>query len=94
MFRKELIERLEGPPLSIAALARELQVKPKALAEELEHVRRTLAHDPRTLVVLPAECRKCGFTFDPDKLTKPGKCPQCKGTWIQEPHVQVRRPND
>ena len=42
-------------------------------------------------VVERAECRKCGFRFDEDKITKPGKCPECRETWIREPRVGLER---
>lgn len=90
MFRKDLIDRLTGDSVPVSTLARELDVHPKELAEHLQHVRRSLAHEPRRLVVHPAECRKCHFRFDEDKLRKPSRCPSCKGTWIREPSVGIR----
>jgi len=40
----------------------------------------------RHLMIVPAECKKCGFVFAKrDKFRKPGKCPVCKGESIQEP---------
>lgn len=89
MFRKDLIERLTGDMVPVGVLARELDVRPQELADHLAHVRRTLAHERRRLVVTPAECRKCHFRFDEDKLRKPSRCPACKSTWIREPSVGV-----
>jgi len=40
--------------------------------------------------VEPARCRSCGYTFGKDKLTKPSKCPDCKGTRLYEPLVQIK----
>jgi predicted Zn-ribbon and HTH transcriptional regulator len=28
--------------------------------------------------------------FDESKLTKPGKCPKCKGTRLYEPLIQIK----
>jgi predicted Zn-ribbon and HTH transcriptional regulator len=39
----------------------------------------------------PARCKQCGFTFDEDRLSKPGKCPECRGTRIFEPLVSIVR---
>jgi len=39
--------------------------------------------------VIPARCRSCGFTFDEDKLSKPGKCPECRGTRLYEAQIFI-----
>jgi hypothetical protein len=39
--------------------------------------------------LIPARCRSCGFTFDERKLSKPGKCPSCRGTRLYEPQVLI-----
>jgi predicted Zn-ribbon and HTH transcriptional regulator len=31
----------------------------------------------------------CGFTFDPSRLTKPGKCPDCGQSRILEAQISV-----
>ncbi|MFW5875700.1 MAG: transcriptional regulator [Myxococcota bacterium] len=90
MYRKDLIDRLTGASVPVSTLARELEVPTKELAEHLGHIQKSLEHDPRDLVVTPAECRKCHFRFGEDKLRKPGRCPSCKSTWIREPSVGVR----
>jgi transcriptional regulator len=41
------------------------------------------------IVVIPARCKTCGFLFDEDRLTKPGKCPSCRGSRIFEPQIAV-----
>jgi predicted Zn-ribbon and HTH transcriptional regulator len=89
MFRKALADHLLNAPMTVAEIAREAGVPMKAVADDLAHVARSLRHGGRRLVVHPAACRKCGFTFGPDKLTRPGKCPECKGTWVSEPRVEV-----
>jgi predicted Zn-ribbon and HTH transcriptional regulator len=30
-----------------------------------------------------------GFTFGDDKLSKPGKCPECRGTLFYEPQIRI-----
>ena len=91
MYRKDLIERLLDNPVGIGELAAEYGLTTRAMAGELEHLRRSFRNESYRLVVLPAQCRRCGFRFDADKLTKPGKCPECRSTWIQEPAVRVER---
>jgi hypothetical protein len=91
MFRKDLIDALLDNPTGINQLAAEFGVSPKAMAGELEHLRQSFRNEAYRLRVFPASCRKCGFTFDRDHLTKPGKCPKCWGTWIHEPRIGVER---
>jgi hypothetical protein len=91
VFRKDLIDTLLDNPTGINELAQTFGVTPKAMAGELEHLRQSFRNEPYRLVVYPARCRRCGFEFHRDHLTKPGKCPECRGTWIHEPRVLVER---
>ena len=91
MFRKHLIDLLLDNPKTVTQIARENQVKIKEVATDLEHLRRSLRHSEYMFEVTPAECRKCGFQFGTEKLTKPSRCPKCRATWLSEPRVQVCR---
>ncbi len=91
MFRKRLINLLLDNPMSVAEIARENKIQIKEVAMDLEHLRKSLRHSEHVLAVNPARCRKCGFEFNPEKLTKPSRCPKCRATWIIEPRVRVRR---
>lgn len=90
MFRKALADFLLDAPMTLAELARLAQVPMKDVVADLRHLERSLRHGGRRLVVHPAACRKCGFTFGPEKLTRPGKCPGCRSTSITDPRVEVR----
>ncbi len=90
MYRKGLITLLLNHPLGIAEIARLLDMSPRDVEDDLHHLRKSLHHHAEyTLVVHPAHCRKCGFKFHDDKLRKPGKCPICHETWIEEPTLEV-----
>lgn len=89
MYRKDLVELLLDRPMTLEALAELLQLSPRELEDDLRHLEKSLRHAPYRLEVLPAHCRQCGFHFRADKLRKPGKCPKCKGTWIEPPRVLV-----
>ncbi|NIR29646.1 MAG: transcriptional regulator [Gammaproteobacteria bacterium] len=89
MFRKDLIDFLRARPYTLAELADALESNPKDLASDLRHLFRSLRHQPYRPVVEPARCRHCGFDFRGDKLLKPGKCPQCRSTWIEPPRVRI-----
>jgi predicted Zn-ribbon and HTH transcriptional regulator len=89
MFRKGLINMLLDNPHSLVEIAKALDVPPKDVEDDLHHLQKSMKRSGYKLVIQPAECRKCGFKFKKDKLHKPGKCPQCHETWIQEPLIEV-----
>jgi transcriptional regulator len=62
---------------------------PGCVADDLNHLLRSLKHTEYNTVVEPARCRACGFEFSAEKLTKPSKCPECRSTWVLEPKIGV-----
>lgn len=94
MFRRKLIDLLLDRPMSVREIARIEDESPRTIAEDLAHLFRSLKHTEFIAEVAPAACRKCGFEFGRDKLTKPSKCPQCHATWTTEPRICVRRKSD
>jgi len=89
MFRKDLIDILLGNPLTVSQIAQLVDESPSRVADDLNHLFRSLKHTEYKAVVEPACCRACGFEFSQAKLTKPSKCPECKSTWVQEPKIGI-----
>jgi hypothetical protein len=89
VFRKELVELLRGRMLPLSEIARLERVRVQDLADDLEHLRKSLRQAGMKLVVEPATCQKCEFVFTKGRLVKPGRCPKCRSTWIDEPRVGV-----
>ena len=89
VFRKRLLELLAEEPRSISRLARELGLSRGDVEEDLRHMIRSARAQGHRIVVLPARCRTCGFTFGEEKLSKPGKCPECRASRILEPQISV-----
>lgn len=89
MFRKNLLEAVSAQPRSVSSIARELGLKRGDVEEDLRHAIRSARAQGRRVVIEPAKCRACGFTFGEDKLLKPGKCPKCRGTWLYEAQISV-----
>ena len=87
--RRQLIELLSQEPRSVSSLARELGATRGHVEEELRHALRSARAAGHRIEVLPARCKACGFTFDAGKLSKPGKCPSCKGTRLFEPMIRL-----
>ena len=57
--------------------------------DHLRHAIRSARAAGHQVIVEPAKCRQCGFTFGEDKLSKPGKCPECRGTRLYEPQITI-----
>jgi len=89
--RKALLDRIAGEPRSVSSLARELGLRRGDVEEDLRHALRSAEAAGYVVDVLPARCRSCRFTFDTRKLSKPSRCPECRGSRIFEPQVHIRR---
>ena len=89
MFRRELIELLRGRMLPLSEIARIEKTRVQDLEDDLEHLRKSLRHEGLRLVIEPARCQKCDFVFTKGRFHKPGRCPKCRSTWIDEPRVGV-----
>jgi hypothetical protein len=91
--RKDLLALLSSQPRSVSSLARELGFRRGDVEEDLRHALRSARAAGHRVVVVPARCRRCDFTFDEQKLSKPGKCPSCRGTRLYEPQIFIEPPD-
>jgi transcriptional regulator len=89
-LRQDLMRLLGTEPRSVSSLARELGLKRGDLEDDLRHALRSALAAGAQIIVVPARCRACGFTFDEDRLVKPGRCPSCRGTRLYEPQIAIR----
>ena len=87
--RKDLLALLSSQPRSVSSLARELGLRRGDMEEDLRHALRSARAAGHRVSVVPARCRSCDFTFDENKLSKPGKCPSCRGTRLYEPQIFI-----
>ena len=69
MFRRDLIDILRGNPMTVNQIARLVDESPSGVADDLNHLLRSLKHTEYKAVVEPARCRACGFQFSEEKLT-------------------------
>jgi transcriptional regulator len=88
-FRRDLLKAVTLEPRSVSSIAHELGLKRDEIEEDMRHMIRSARAAGHQVIVDPARCRKCGFVFGEDKLSKPGKCPSCRGTWIYEARIRV-----
>jgi predicted Zn-ribbon and HTH transcriptional regulator len=87
VYRRDVIAILSAGPRTASSLARELGLRRGDMNEELQHVIRSARAAGHVVSVEPARCKACGFTFDATKLTRPGKCPSCRGSRLFEPLI-------
>jgi transcriptional regulator len=88
-YRRDLVALLTTGPRTASSLARELGLHRGDMEDELRHVIRSAQAAGHRLAVEPARCKDCGFVFGEDRLTKPGRCPVCKGGRVFEPLLRV-----
>lgn len=93
-FRRDLMKVLTRTPRSVSSVARELGLRRADMEEDFHHLIRSARAAGHRVVIEPARCRRCGFTFEATKLSKPGKCPSCRGSWLYEAQVLVEPPSD
>ena len=89
--RRQLRDVLSTTPRTVSSLAREMGLRRAEVEEDLRHAIRSARTAGERVDVEPARCKSCGFVFDREKLTKPSKCPECRGTRIFEPLISIAR---
>ena len=90
-LRQQIVSLLAESEMSAAELAAAVRIREKEVSEHLAHIARSLSAAGRKLVMRPSTCRKCGYEFsNRSRFTKPGRCPHCKSTYIEEPLFYIR----
>ncbi len=91
-IRRDLRTLLESESVTIRDISGALGVSEKDVVPHLEHLARSLRgrSSAGRLVVEPAVCLKCDFSFDERTRTKaPGRCPKCKSERISAPVFRI-----
>ncbi|WLQ11948.1 transcriptional regulator [Hahella aquimaris] len=79
--RRELMSVLLDGAFTVGSLSKLIGKSEKEIYGHLEHLQKT-----GSLNIEPARCGKCDYVFeDRSRVKKPGKCPKCKSTFIDEP---------
>ena len=89
--RQEIISVLGRGEASAKDISFEVRISEKEVYDHLEHIRKSLNKKDHQLLIVPAECVKCGFVFSKrERLRKPGRCPVCKAESIREPLFSIK----
>ncbi len=90
-LRQKITALLEDHTLSAKDISVEIGISEGEVYGHLGHIERTVHQRNQSLIVIPAECKKCGFVFRKrEKLKKPGRCPVCRNEAISDPLFSVR----
>lgn len=88
--RREIIELLGQEELTARDISQFLGIAEKEVYGHLEHTSRSAAAKGVKLIVTPAACLACGYVFrDRKRLTRPGRCPKCKGSHLKSPAFRI-----
>jgi len=89
-IRQEMIDLLGEFELDALAISQELRIREREVYDHLPHVARSVRGQGKRLIITPPECLKCGYVFEGrTRFTKPGRCPECRETRIQNPTYRV-----
>ncbi|MBL0716000.1 MAG: transcriptional regulator [Desulfosarcina sp.] len=89
-LRQQMVALLREGDRDVRGLSQRLRISEKDVIAHLPHVQQSLAAGGERLVIRPAFCWACGFTFvGRGRFTRPGRCPQCRQTRIEPPVFQV-----
>jgi hypothetical protein len=87
-LRHEIAAVLSEESLSAREISERVGIQEKEVLEHLEHIK--LARHAG-LVMEPALCMACGFSFKKrERLKGPGRCPVCRSEHIAEPRFSLR----
>jgi predicted Zn-ribbon and HTH transcriptional regulator len=84
--RRQILSLLSETPLSALQISARAGLPEKEVYAHLPHVKKTVERLGERLLVTPAECNACGFSFRKrERPDKPGRCPLCQGESISPP---------
>jgi predicted Zn-ribbon and HTH transcriptional regulator len=90
MTVRQQIEEMLRQPRTTSSIAHELKLTKDEVEDHLRHLLKSAKAADKDIRIEPARCRSCGYVFSKDKVTRASKCPECKGTRLYEPLIQIR----
>ncbi len=88
--RRQIMELLRQQELGARELSQAVAISEKEVYGHLTHIARSLGSQGQRLQVHQSRCRNCGFVFqDRQRLTRPGRCPNCKHGHLEAPRFHI-----
>jgi predicted Zn-ribbon and HTH transcriptional regulator len=88
--REAIREELLRGATTARELSERVSIREKDVAGHLEHLEQSLRVRGERLVVEPASCIACGYSFARrTRLSRPGSCPECRSTRIDPPAFRI-----
>ncbi len=88
--RQQIIAILMEQETGARELSKMVGASEKDIYAHLEHIAKSVVSQRKKFVVRPSRCRTCGFEFKHRRrLSRPGRCPNCKGSHLEEPLFHV-----
>jgi predicted Zn-ribbon and HTH transcriptional regulator len=88
--RQQIIAILTEQETGARELSRIVGISEKEVYAHLEHIAKSVLAQRKKFGVRPSRCRICGFEFEHRRrLNKPGRCPNCKGSHLEEPLFRI-----
>lgn len=89
--RQAILDTLAQGPCSSKDISAAVGIGEKEVYDHLQHIHKSLHREGVVLHVIPARCRTCGFEFQKrERFSKPGRCPLCRNSFIEEPLFEIR----
>jgi len=89
-IRDSLRRELRAGWVSARQLSTLVGISEKAVPGHLEHLEKSAAGAGERFEIEAAVCSKCDYVFDDrDRMTKPSRCPACKGQRIEPPRFRI-----
>lgn len=89
-IRQALADTLRAGEHSAHDLSRLVGIPEKAVTDHLVHLAKSLPALGERLAIIPPACLACGYTFpERQRLTRPSRCPRCRGTHLAAPLFRI-----
>ena len=89
-IRQQMITLLSEREMGARELSQAMGIREKDVYEHLSHIARSAAAQRKRLIIVPFRCLACGYVFqDRKRFTRPGRCPCCKKSRVQQPTYRI-----